>query len=90
VKKQWKNDTPEILNLLVSVLVGIDDFSSENVENIVKEWIDVEGLSFGKVMPPLRLVLVGDMKGPHVFDILGLIGKEEAIGRIKNAIVSLT
>ncbi len=90
VKKQWKEETPQILNQLISVLVGIDDFSSENVENIVKEWIAKEELSFGKVMAPLRLVLVGDMKGAHVFDILGIIGKEETIKRIKNAITNIS
>ncbi len=90
VKKQWKEETPEILNQLITVMVGIDDFSSENVENIVKEWIAKEELSFGKVMPPLRLVLVGEMKGAHVFDILGIIGKEEAIKRIKNAITNIS
>ncbi|MEB8328260.1 glutamate--tRNA ligase [Flavobacteriaceae bacterium KMM 6897] len=90
VKKQWKEDTPEILKELIAILDGIDDFSSENVENVVKEWISGAGLSFGKVMPPLRLVLVGDMMGAHVFDILGLIGKEEAIARIKSAISILS
>jgi glutamyl-tRNA synthetase len=34
-------------------------------------------------------VIVGDMKGPHLFDILELIGKEESIQRIKNAISAL-
>lgn len=89
VKKQWKEETPEILNQLIKVLAGIDDFSAENVESIVKEWISREELSFGKVMPPLRLVLVGELKGAHVFDILGIIGKEETIKRIKNAISSI-
>lgn len=90
VKKQWKEDTPDILNELVDCIEGIDDFSSENVETIVKEWIASKELSFGKVMPPLRLVLVGDMKGPHVFDIMGLVGKEEVIVRIKSAITRLS
>lgn len=89
VKKQWKEGTPEIMNQLVSVLEGIDDFSSENVENLVKSWITAQELSFGKVMPPLRLVIVGDMKGPHIFDILAMVGKDEIISRIKKAIASL-
>ena len=88
-KKQWKEGTAAILNQLVSVLDSIDDFSSENTETIVKQWITDQELSFGKVMPPLRLVLVGDMKGPHVFDIIGLIGKEETINRIQTAIAKL-
>ncbi len=90
LKKQWKEDTPDILNELVLCLEEIDDFTSQNVEAIVKEWIGSKELSFGKVMPPLRLVLVGEMKGPHVFDIMGLIGKKEVIMRIKNAIARLS
>ena len=89
VKKQWKEETPVILNQLVSTLESITDFSSNNTETIVKEWITDKELSFGKVMPPFRLVLVGDMKGPHVFDIVELLGKEETIKRIKNAIERL-
>ncbi|WP_276168628.1 glutamate--tRNA ligase [Zobellia alginiliquefaciens] len=89
VKKQWKEGTPEILNRLVSVLEGISDFSSVNVETIVKDWIGQEELSFGKVMPPLRLVIVGDMKGPHLFDIMAMIGKADSITRIQKAISAL-
>ncbi len=85
-KKQWKENTPKILNQLVSILERIDNFSSENTESIVKSWISEEELSFGKVMPPLRLVIVGDMKGPHIFDILEMIGKEQSIARIQRAI----
>tara|TARA_R110000868_G_scaffold143741_3_gene362253 strand:+ start:47693 stop:49195 length:1503 start_codon:yes stop_codon:yes gene_type:complete len=88
VKKQWKPDTPEIMNQLVSVLTSVTDFSSENTEKIVKEWISEKELSFGKVMPPLRLVIVGEMKGPHIFDILELIGKEESLNRIQKAITT--
>ncbi len=89
VKKQWKEGTPEILNQLVSVIENISDFSSNNTETIVKQWITDNELSFGKVMPPLRLVIVGDMKGPHIFDIIAIIGKEETVARIKKAIASL-
>ncbi len=89
VKKQWKEGTPDVLNQLVSFLETVEDFSSENLESLTKQWITEQALSFGKVMPPLRLVLVGDMKGPHLFDIMGLIGKKESIGRIQRAVTSL-
>ncbi|WP_446051034.1 glutamate--tRNA ligase [Zobellia laminariae] len=88
-KKQWKEDTPDILNRLVSVLEGITDYTSENVETTVKAWIGEQELSFGKVMPPLRLVIVGDMKGPHLFDIMAMIGQEDSIARIQKAIADL-
>ncbi|MDC6362110.1 MULTISPECIES: glutamate--tRNA ligase [Flavobacteriaceae] len=84
-KKQWKEDTPQIMGNVVSVLETINDFSSATIEETVKAWITDQELSFGKVMPPLRLVIVGDMKGPHLFDIMELIGKEDSIERIKKA-----
>jgi len=90
VKKQWKPETGLLMQQLIDVLESIEDFSSENVENRVKEWIVSKELSFGKVMQPLRLSLVGAMQGPHLFDIMGLIGKEETISSIENAIDKLS
>lgn len=89
IKKQWKEDTKEIMNDLCELLKKQTDFTSANLETTVKEWIGKKELSFGKVMPPLRLVLVGDMKGPHIFDIMGMIGKEETLGRITAAVNTL-
>lgn len=89
VKKQWKEETPAIMRQLATLLEGIENFSSSNTETVVKAWITEQQLSFGKVMPPLRLVIVGDMKGPHLFDIIGLIGKKESIHRIHSALLVL-
>jgi glutamyl-tRNA synthetase len=89
VKKQWKEDTAEIMGRLLPVLENISDFSNEIIEGTVKEWIGETGLSFGKVMPPLRLLIVGDMKGPHLFDIMALIGKVDSIDRLKRAVAFL-
>ena len=88
-KKQWKEGTTDIMNQLLDIIKTQTDFSSETLEANVKSWITNAELSFGKVMPPLRLVLVGDMKGPHIFDIMAMIGKEETVARIEKAIVVL-
>ncbi|WP_027076524.1 glutamate--tRNA ligase [Maribacter antarcticus] len=88
-KKQWKEGTADIMNQLLEVLITQTDFTSETLETNVKSWINEKELAFGKVMPPLRLVLVGDMKGPHIFDIIGIIGKEETVSRIERAIAVL-
>lgn len=90
IRKQWKEDTPEIMKQLVLVLRSIADFISEIIETAVKEWIEKENYSLGKVMPCLRLVIVGEMKGPHIFDILELVGKEETILRIEKAIEQIS
>ncbi len=88
-KKQWKPFTADLLRKVIAVLQNIEDFSSENTENIIKEWISSQEIGFGKVMQPLRLSLVGGLKGPHLFDIIALIGKENALARIEKAIDTL-
>ena len=90
VNKAFKEDTPTLLAQLNEVLNSIDDFSSQNIQNIVKDWITSNGIGFGKVMMPLRVSLVGSLQGPDVFDIMGLIGKEETMSSINNAIKSIS
>jgi glutamyl-tRNA synthetase len=70
-------------------LNSIDDFTSVNIETIVKDWMTQNEIGMGKVMQPFRLSLVGALKGPHLFDIVELIGKEETIKRLEKAITSL-
>lgn len=89
VKKQWKEDTPQLMQKVVEIIKATDDFTSANLENNIKGWITETELSFGKVMGPLRLVIVGDLKGPHLFDILAMIGKKECLFRITKAIEKL-
>jgi len=74
---------------LISVLKEITDFTSVNIETIVKDWMTKNEIGMGKVMQPFRLSLVGALKGPHLFDIVELIGKEETISRIQKAITTL-
>ena len=88
-KKVWKEGTAELMQELIQVIEKIDDFSSENIEKQVKEWITSKEIGFGKVMQPFRLALVGAMKGPHLFDIASMIGKDETINRLRKAITVL-
>lgn len=88
-KKQWKPETNMIMTNLVAFLETLEKTSSSEMETAVKRWMGDKGLSFREVMPPLRLALVGEMTGPHVFDIAALLGKEETIKRIKEAVKRL-
>jgi len=82
-KKAIKEDTPALINELITVLETIDPFTTDNIQNTVKAWITSKEIGFGKVMQPLRLSLVGAMKGPDVFEIINLLGKQETINRLK-------
>jgi len=86
LKKACKEDTAELMEKLISILEPLDDFSSAITEAAVKAWLEGAEIGFGRVMSPFRLALVGAGKGPHVFDIIEIIGKEETIGRIEKLI----
>ena len=85
-KKSWKEGSGELMQELNVVIEGIEDFNSQNIETLVKQWITAKEIGFGKIMQPFRLSLVGAMKGPHLFDITEMLGKKETINRIKKAI----
>lgn len=89
IRKQWKEDTAELMKELIDVIETVEDFTSLNLETAVKEWITAKEIGFGKVMQPFRLSLVGELKGPHLFDIAEMIGKQETIHRIQKAIAVL-
>ena len=75
----------ETLLALCDVLEGLDDFSIENQERVVHEWIELNGLKMGHVMNAWRLALVGEGKGPGMFDISAFLGKEETLRRTRKA-----
>ena len=82
VKKRWKEDTPALMTELVEVLRGLEDFSCAAAEPAVLGWITDKGYHMGNVMNAFRLTVVGECKGPHMFDITELIGKDETIKRV--------
>lgn len=86
VKKAWNEETSAILNDLISKLNLLEDFVSEKIKEEIHHLVDEKGLGFGKVMMPLRLTLVGELKGPDVPDLVEILGKAETISRIKAAI----
>ena len=89
IKKRWSTEMPAIMEELVAVLDGIADFTSKPSEDIVLAWIAAKGYHLGNVMNAFRLTVVGECKGPHMFDITELIGKEETIARIRRGIAEI-
>ena len=85
-KKRWKEDSAQALTELIAVLEGIDDFSVAGQEHVVEQWIESKGYKLGNIMNAWRLALVGEGKGPGMFDISAFLGKQETISRMKRAI----
>ena len=86
VQKRWKAETPALMEELTEILQTIEDFSAEKTEETVKAWITDKAYNMGAVMNAFRLSVVGESKGPHMFDIISIIGKDETILRLKKAI----
>lgn len=90
VQKRWKEETPNQMKELIGLLEGIESFTPENTEHEVKSWIAEKNYNMGAIMNCFRLAVVGEPKGPHMFDIISIIGKQETIARINKAIESLS
>ncbi|MBO7417757.1 MAG: glutamate--tRNA ligase [Bacteroidaceae bacterium] len=86
VKKRWKENSANQMKELMEVLKGVEDFSIEGQEKTVMAWIEAQGYKTGDIMNAFRLTLVGEGKGPHMFDISWVLGKEETLRRMERAI----
>ena len=86
IKKRWQTDTSLMLEELISVLQGVDDFTASATESAIKTWIESKGYNTGSIMNAFRLVIVGTLRGPHMFDIISWIGKGDTINRIEKGL----
>lgn len=84
--KFWKEDIPVHIEELKNHLSSVEDFSKENIEALLPAYIKEKGWPMGKIMNSLRLLLVGESKGPGIADIISLLGKEETIARLEKKI----
>ncbi len=87
--KRWKPETAAQMTELAALLETISPFETEKIDVSLKSWINEKGYGMGNIMNALRLLLVGAAKGPHLADIMALIGQTETINRIKNGIEKL-
>lgn len=88
VKKAWKQDTAETLRALLETF-DKEKFTSEAIHDALHAYAGEKSVGMGKIMMPLRIALVGELKGPDVPDIMALLGYEEVTGRVQKAIQQL-
>lgn len=90
VKKRWKEGSATQMRELSIILENLMDFTEGTIEQAINEFIISHEYGMGAVMNVLRLLLVGASKGPHLHQIIAILGKEETLQRIKNGIDSLS
>lgn len=89
VKKRWKAESSLQMREIIDLLNAQQAFESEALGEALNSFIQTKEYSMGGVMNALRLALVGAPKGPHINEILYLLGREESIRRIERAIAQL-
>lgn len=89
IKKRWKENIPSVLKEINKMFESIESFEAEKTEALVKDYIEKNELNMGQVLNCLRLSIVGSSKGASLFDIMSLIGKEEAMKRIQYAVETI-
>ncbi|MCC8088520.1 MAG: glutamate--tRNA ligase [Rikenellaceae bacterium] len=89
VAKFWKGDNPQRLSELKELIAKSENFTSGELEKTVHDWITEKQYPMGQIMNSFRLCIVGESKGPNMFDICEIIGKEETVSRLNKALKTL-
>ena len=86
IKKKWKENTPSVIEAMITKFEEINDFSSENVEQAFKSYLSDNELGMGAVLPNFRVLVTGKGMGPSMFQISAILGKEETLNRLKSGL----
>jgi len=84
--KAAKLVAPDVLSGLHSALSELPEWELAALENAVREFAEANDLKLGKVAQPLRAALTGSNVSPGIFDVLAVLGRDEALGRISDCL----
>lgn len=89
VKKKWKENTPEIVLELKSILEQLTAFDAGSIEAAFSAFLNEKSLGFGQVGPGFRLAVTGKGAGPSMFEICSILGQQEVVARMDKALIAL-
>ena len=89
IKKVWREDTPDLVAGVLEILRTVQPYEAGRIEKAIREWVERQQAGLGKIMNPLRLALVGSNQGPGLMDTMELLGRDEALLRIRTALEAL-
>lgn len=89
LKKRWKEDSPKHMTEMLALLEAHEDWSAEGLDNLIMPWIAEKEYGVGIVMNAFRICLVGAARGPHIWNITDVLGKEVTLRRVRTALEKL-
>ena len=90
LKKRWKEDSPKHMTEMLALLEAHEDWSAEGLDSLIMPWIAEKEYGVGIVMNAFRICLVGAARGPHIWNITDVLGKEETLQRVRTALEKLS
>ncbi|MFT6018591.1 MAG: glutamyl-tRNA synthetase [Saprospiraceae bacterium] len=85
VRKKWKPEKRAAFDALLVHLENQTPFDAASIEAGLETFKEANEVGNGQLFPALRLGLAGSMKGPAVYDMMALMGKEKVIKHLKAA-----
>ncbi len=83
LKKAHSAESAALIAKLTKSFADVADFTVENIDKTLNDFVSAEGLKFKQVGPPLRVALLGYMGGPHLPEVMAVLGKEESVARLE-------
>ena len=87
IRKKFKLENENHIQSIIETVFVIEDYTTQNIETAVKNYIGENELGFGAILPILRIGVSGTMKGPDLFSTMELIGKAEVDERLRSNLV---
>ncbi len=89
VQKKWDHETAAFLQEYRESINSSENWNAEIAHQLLSDQLEQAKWGFGKIMPGLRLALTGIGKGPDLMKIMEILGKDETIRRLNQAITRL-
>jgi glutamyl-tRNA synthetase len=68
------------------VLRGLPAWQPSALEEAVRGYAEQEGVKLGQLAQPLRAALTGATASPGIFEVMAVLGREETLARIADAV----
>ncbi|NJM34311.1 MAG: glutamate--tRNA ligase [Rhodomicrobium sp.] len=76
------------LAALLAKLAEVGEWTAPAIEAAVRAHAEETGAKLGDLAQPLRAALTGRTTSPGIFDVIFVLGKDEALGRIRDQTLS--
>ncbi len=85
VKKQFRSDRSKWLEDIAEGIQHLQDWSVDEIENLIRGYAQENNLGVGKLIHAIRLAVSGITRGPGLFELIHLIGRERTVSRLRRA-----